>query len=174
MQERSKRNSSAHKNRMKKSKRGLSKYSQTQPIVRNGGFESGTLFPWSDVGDVTVRSGLPRRGSYYALILASPSGSSSLSQRITLDRSRSYLLSIYVARTSRQTTGTLVVSLSNSVLRPLIVPLSDIELVRYGYKLLNIPANSLTTGNNILRIELNGGGTTAVSVALDDVRIAPR
>lgn len=143
--------------------------------VRNGGFESGNFFPWRDVGNVSVTSGFPRTGQYAAFFVVLPNRSASITQQVRLGPSGPrgiYVVSLWAARTTSATNGTLVVSLSRSVQPPLIIPFRNIGLLNYRAGVLSVPASALTSRTTDLRIEANAGpGTRSVGLEVDDVRI---
>lgn len=143
--------------------------------VRNGGFETGDFFPWRDVGNVSVTSGFPRTGRFAAFFVVLPNRTASITQQVRLGPPGPrgiYVVSLWVARTTFNTNGTLVVSMSSSVQPPLIIPFSEIELVSYRAGVLGIPASALLSRTNDLRIEVNAGPSrSSVGLEVDDVRI---
>lgn len=141
--------------------------------VPNGGFESGVFPPWRDVGRTSIGT-TPRTGRYNAFMIARPFETASIATRVNLgppEPQGLYSLVFFASRGTIATTGTLVVSFTSSTKPPLIIPLSNVPLVRqYGLYVLAVPVNALRSRNTDIRFELNGGRTTT-SVLIDDVQI---
>ncbi|MBD0383300.1 hypothetical protein [Paenibacillus sedimenti] len=162
------------KNRLKrKVKQPKARISQ---IVSNGGFETGGFFPWRDVGNVSVTSGFPRTGRFAAFFNVLPNRTASITQQVRLPPPGPrgiYLVSLWVARTTFNTNGTYVISLSSSVQPPAILQMKFlIPELSYKRRGLSVPASALRSRTNDLRIELNAGpGTSSVGLEVDDVQI---
>ncbi|YCA46513.1 hypothetical protein M1E11_26030 (plasmid) [Bacillus sp. JZ8] len=146
-----------------------------RPIqIPNGNFETGVFFPWRDIGRTTIGT-TPNSGGFNAFLIARPFEFASITTRVNLgppEPQGFYQLFFFVSRGTIASTGTLVISLSNSLAPPFIIPLEDITDIREGYSFfsLRIADSSLLSRNNDISFELNGGAITT-SLLIDDVQM---
>ncbi|OIJ20899.1 hypothetical protein BKP45_07780 [Anaerobacillus alkalidiazotrophicus] len=148
--------------------------------LTNGGFEQGVLLPWRDTGNVSlIKSSIgARTGQYYVYMSARRFGTASISQYINLrDVPRptegNYELIFFITRLTGFTDGRIVVSFSNYLGAPIIIPYDNIpyenKYFRFAYR---IPMNGFRSSLTDLRIEINAGAES-MAVRLDDVYFCP-